>query len=468
MGESTSTRNVVSGSTVSITDKDIAEFPNSIPDINPNTTTTDHDPVENTEYDGELDCVLLQTSKNNVVSNNCLIHPGCSVNESSVIGGTDVSTTLAVLKRQCKVNLQQLTTAEINDWTIKSHDEPVSSSGSSTASDSKDDIPLSQLRGNVTSTASDKQNEFSSEDDILLIDFHKPRMRSRTAKKTPNVPQSHFPHKTKAGVHYEESAVSGDISDDSPARKKKKVNPLLLPSPSNDRLHAQGYITRNKSKEFVNDNKQNSKVQESKMDASGKDDNVPAQNQAMPKGNLEVTIHGLVKPHKVRKFKCLLCEVVETSRKELNEHHKTEHNKVTCSKCGKEFNTPSSRDCQMYSHNDDLKFSCTKCVKCFAFESQLRSHAVIHRKLATLKCNHSLPGGGICKKWFKRDGELKKHIKVHDQHLWKCAICDYSTFDERNLKQHCRRYTGEKPFKCRACNQSFMYWTQRICHKYGN
>ena len=352
---------------------------------------------------------------------------------------------------------------------MKSRDQPASSSESNSALDSDDDMPLSQLKVKVNSSEIDKENEFSSEDDIPLIDFHKPRTRSHTAKKTPISPPSCFPHKTKTGVHYEETAASGDTSSDSPARKKKKVNPLLLPGPSRDRLCVQGYITRNKTKEITNEKEQTENVQAITADTPDKYNNKePAQDQTLPKGNLKVTTHGLVKPQKVCRFICHLCEVVATSRRELNEHHKAEHDKVTCPKCGKEFNTPSSQDCHMYSHKDDLKFSCTKCVKRFAFESQLRSHIVIHRKLATLKCNCNLPGGDICKKWFKREGELKKHMRVHDQHLWKCAIYDYSTHGERNLKQHRRRHTGKKPFKCQSCNKVFAYWTQRSHHKCNN
>ena len=117
------------------------------------------------------------------------------------------------------------------------------------------------------------------------------------------------------------------------------------------------------------------------------------------------------------------------------------------------------------SHQDELKFKCEHCGKSFAFDSQLKSHKVIHKKLATLKCNKSLPYGTICNKWFKRDGELKKHMKVYDSYLWQCKDCQYSTFYERNLKQHRRKHTGEKTFKCFKCGKNFAYWTQKSRHK---
>ena len=49
--------------------------------------------------------------------------------------------------------------------------------------------------------------------------------------------------------------------------------------------------------------------------------------------------------------------------------------------------------------------------------------------------------------------------------LFKCKDCEYSTYDERNLKQHLCKHTGEKPFKCLNCERRFAYWTQRDHHK---
>ena len=198
-----------------------------------------------------------------------------------------------------------------------------------------------------------------------------------------------------------------NMADGSHVRKKRKVNPLLLPGTSNDHLCAQGYITRNKSKELI-ENPENVENQQANADPTETDSYTDTQEPvpipASPKGSLNVKTHGLIKQKKLRNFKCKLCEHVTTSHKKLNNHHKADHDKVACPKCDRTFNTPSTLDWHMYSHWDELKFSCDRCGKSFAFESQRRSHLVKHRKLATLKCNRSLPNGGICKKWFKRSG----------------------------------------------------------------
>ena len=290
-----------------------------------------------TQYQTQIHHPLfLQASNNTVTMATCPVHPSCHVDDSYTKRVSDVSTTLAILKRQCKVNLQHLTEAEINEWTIKTHDQPASSSESSTASDSDENMPLSQLKVKVNHSENIDKNDFSSEDDIPLIDFHKLCMRSRTAKKMPISPSSCFPRKSKTGVHYEESAASDDPSDNSPARKKKRVNPYLLPHPSSDHLHAQGYITRNKSKETHNEKEQSDNTQAKKTETADDNNNQdPAQDPTLPKGNLNVTTHGLVKPWKSQRFKCQLCEAVATSRREWNEHHKAEHDKVSCPKCGR-------------------------------------------------------------------------------------------------------------------------------------
>ena len=118
-----------------------------------------------------------------------------------------------------------------------------------TTSDSNDDIPLSHLK--EKEHVKSLEAGFSSKDDIPLIDFNRPCMRSHTQKKVPLSPLMRFPRTSKSNINYEESSPSNNMSDDSPVRKKKKGNTLLLPGPSNDQLCAQGYITRNKSKELA-------------------------------------------------------------------------------------------------------------------------------------------------------------------------------------------------------------------------
>ena len=102
-------------------DTEGAEFPNSVPDPDLQQNTTPRNNPENTDYNSNLDQMLLKSSKSNN-RRNCLSHPQCQVSGSPAAKDkqvTELSTTLAVLKRPCNVNLQRLTDTEINEWMQK-------------------------------------------------------------------------------------------------------------------------------------------------------------------------------------------------------------------------------------------------------------------------------------------------------------------------------------------------------------
>ena len=289
--------------------------------------TPSHDAPEETKYDNNLDQMLMQSSKTSN-GKSCPVHPYCSTSESpSRLNKqtSETSTMLVILKHPCNINLQKLTDLDIKKW-IKPTSE-LADTSTETVSDSDDDIPLSCLK--EKEHIKSLEAGFSSEDDIPLIDFHKPCTRSHTQKKVPPSPIVRFPCTSKSNVSYEELSISDSTSDDSPARKKKKVIPLLLPGPSNDRLHAQGYISRNKSKEIASKTDDSDNTNKKDTDKSDVHDNTPEQEPTpppvSPKGQLNVTTHGLTKQRKVWNFKCKLCDHIATSYKQLNNHHKTDH-----------------------------------------------------------------------------------------------------------------------------------------------
>ena len=465
---STSTKHDTDG----IEGTDPAEFPKSVPDQASLDATTSHEGTDNPDYDGTLDTVLLVSSKNTQSKGTCPVHPHCNTNRNDSmltppIEKTASSIMLAVLKHQCNVSLQQLTTEQLQHW-LPPQTNLTSSSSDIISTDSEDNVPLSELAKLVNwkeNTSTSSTDGFSTEDNIPLCDFNKPCTRSCTRKKPTAELEDRFPRKSKNGISYVESELSKTNSENSPIRKKCKINPLLLPGPSNSRLKSQRYITRSKTDQHSDKNRAIPSIPPNPLpseDATVEDDTIKPKS---PKGSLQVQTHGLMKPRKVRNFKCKLCDVVTTSRKDLNTHHKTTHDKVSCPNCNREFNIPSSLDRHIYSHQADLKHKCEHCGKLFAFLSQLHSHKVIYKKLATLKCNKSIAKGKVSGKWFKWAGELKKHLLTHDKITWRCKDCEYSTYDERNLKQHLHKHTGKRPFKCADCEQCFTYWTQRACHK---
>ena len=73
--------NITTDPSTNATGMDGAEFPNSIPDTYPSSTTTNHDPADNTEYDGELNRMLLQASNNTSTTGTCPVHARCHVDD---------------------------------------------------------------------------------------------------------------------------------------------------------------------------------------------------------------------------------------------------------------------------------------------------------------------------------------------------------------------------------------------------
>ena len=66
----------------------------------------------------------------------------------------------------------------------------------------------------------------------------------------------------------------------------------------------------------------------------------------------------------------------------------------------------------MYSHKE-LKYVCYTCQAWFAFESRLKSHSVIHKRIAIYPYIVK-----DCSQLFKRESDLTKHVKSHSQKVW--------------------------------------------------
>ena len=150
-----------------------------------------------------------------------------------------------------------------------------------------------------------------------------------------------------------------------------------------------------------------------------------------------------------RTFKCE-CDKRTTTLRELNAHYIANHRKVKCDNCDKRFNTPGALRKHRYTHVEEKsQYRCRTCSKLFPFESQLKSHRHVHHRIRNYIC-----ASANCGKSFKHPGDLAAHAKSHgEQH--KCAHCNYSHSDIRNLKSHLRTHMRNAPFTCKWCDARF-------------
>ena len=160
-----------------------------------------------------------------------------------------------------------------------------------------------------------------------------------------------------------------------------------------------------------------------------------------------------------RSFKCSECDKHTNTLRELNAHYIANHRKVKCDICDKSFNTPGALRKHRYTHIEEKsQYRCRTCSKIFPFKSQLKSHRHVHRR------NHNyICASANCGKSFKHPGDLAAHAKSHgEQH--KCAHCNYSHSDIRNLKSHLRTHSRNAPFTCKLCEAKFVHSNQLVRH----
>ena len=159
-----------------------------------------------------------------------------------------------------------------------------------------------------------------------------------------------------------------------------------------------------------------------------------------------------VKKKRVRFYRCPTCKKKFDKLALLNRHYKDTHSPLTCQSCNEQFSTPSTLERHSYKHKS-LKYTCKVCGKGFPFVSNRDSHELSHSTDKNFKC-------ADCDKAYISKGDLVKHEKTHEKKTWNCRLCEYTSFDERNLKAHMRKHSKLKPYICNICLKLFKYHTQ--------
>ena len=76
--------------------------------------------------------------------------------------------------------------------------------------------------------------------------------------------------------------------------------------------------------------------------------------EKLPKGHINYKHYGIkrqsLKESKTRNYRCYFCEAICHSKQQLNRHHKSEHARVKCPTCKKQFPMPDALQRHRYSH----------------------------------------------------------------------------------------------------------------------
>jgi len=182
----------------------------------------------------------------------------------------------------------------------------------------------------------------------------------------------------------------------------------------------------------------------------------------------EVNVHGDVSTTE-NLFRCELCPKVFKS-KSLRSAHASTHNeerRYQCHLCALRFKTVGNLTAHLSSCHDPVetgmlkKFNCKFCSKSFRFPAQIQQHERVHTKEKPFNCQ-------FCGKGFSVKCNLKAHLETHksvDERTFKCSQCNHTATTLPLLKLHMHSHTGERPFVCELCGESYKRPSNLRRHK---
>ncbi|KAK3511402.1 hypothetical protein QTP70_007222 [Hemibagrus guttatus] len=98
---------------------------------------------------------------------------------------------------------------------------------------------------------------------------------------------------------------------------------------------------------------------------------------------------------------------------------------------------------------EEKRFACPLCGKCFKCFSQLEIHKRSHTGEKPYRCT-------LCGKRYAQKGHLYTHQRTHTgEKPYRCMHCGKAFIQKCSLDMHQRTHTGEKPFICVKCGKGF-------------
>jgi len=182
----------------------------------------------------------------------------------------------------------------------------------------------------------------------------------------------------------------------------------------------------------------------------------------------EVNVHGDM-THAEHYYRCDFCPKIFLTEG-LRANHMTRHTderRFQCHLCALRFKTTGNLTAHLGSCHDPTetglfkRFNCKFCSKTFRFPAQIQQHERVHTKEKPFHCQH-------CGKGFSVKCNLKAHMETHksvNERSFKCEVCDHSATTLPLLKLHMNSHTGERPFVCELCGDSYKRPSNLRRHK---
>ncbi|XP_035826305.1 uncharacterized protein LOC101860255 [Aplysia californica] len=176
----------------------------------------------------------------------------------------------------------------------------------------------------------------------------------------------------------------------------------------------------------------------------------------------------------IKSFQCSLCcswyTTVEYVQTHIRLSHKPEHDGMSanfeCENCGVSFRSQEALDNHKKYHSTSAEdsmsngkvqgrsyYSCNNCPKIFWRYNALVKHMKSHLKSLTKKKKSLMCS--ICKKTFRENYELQRHVGTHTR-PYLCSSCGKSFSLPWSLKEHMKAYhSKENPYRCEFCNKNY-------------